>query len=148
MKISDENKAELDRIRKMPWSAHFHKTMENQTVPGGKIDMYLLVDDDSGEEIVALSVPHGRGWIAEYVAGCCADPYFVRENIAVAGKISVAWARALKPFIDKDGCLDARDVHAAAMAMIEGYVGNMPRHSRQPLIDRTIAMLGRIRERP
>jgi hypothetical protein len=145
--LSAEEKRALDRIRAMPWSAHFHKTVANPTVPGGKVDMYLLIDDDTGESLVSLAVPHGQHWIAEYVAGCCADPYFVRENEKMAGDIAKAFNRALKPFFGKDESIDARDVHAGCMAMIEAYVGAMPNRSRQELIDATIKNLHQLRNK-
>jgi hypothetical protein len=79
--IDDDYKRELDRIRKLPWTAQFHKTLENKSVPGGFVDMYVLLDDDSGETLVTLAVPKGFHALAEYVAGCCADPFFVRLRV-------------------------------------------------------------------
>lgn len=138
---------ELDRIRKLPWIAQFHKTVDNPTVPGGKVDMYILMDDDTGESIVSMGVPHGHGLIAEYVAGCCADPYFVRTRDVKDTAIAVALNRALKPFIGKDGHIDGREVHVAAMTLIDAYVGEMPKRSRQELIDKSISQLSAIRNR-
>lgn len=144
--MTPEQERELDRIRRMPWSAIFHKTLDNPTVPGGKVDMYLLIDDDSGEGIVGLSVPHGQGWIAEYVAGCCANPYFVREMPGNGVDMAIAMNRAIKPFFGKDGMIDGREVYVAAMTMIEGYVAPMAKRARQELIDNTMAKLRNLRD--
>lgn len=136
---------ELDRIRKLPWTAQFVKTVTNDSVPGGKIDMYILLDDDTGETMITMGVPHGHGLLAEYVAGCCSDPYFVRTRDVHDTAIAGALNRALKSFFGPDGHIDRQEVHAAAITLIEAYVGQMPKRSRQELIDNTIGILSRIR---
>ena len=60
----------IDSLRRLRWKAQFWKTLNNPTAPG-PIDMYLIVDDDTGEGIISLGVPHGRGDIADYVVKCC-----------------------------------------------------------------------------
>jgi hypothetical protein len=139
-KVSD-----LDRIRGLLWQTIFHKTVDNPLAPGGKIDMYILIDDDTGENLVSLGVPHGQRWLAEYVALCCADPFFVRGR-DIAGDLAAEFNRCLKPRMGKDDTIDAREVHAAAMAIVQGYVGAMPKRSRQELIDSTIKILRQMRE--
>lgn len=145
--MSAEEKAEIDRIRGLPWIAQFHKTLDNPTVPGGKVDMYMLMDDDTGESIVGLSVPHGQRWIAEYVAGCCADPYFVRAGKHGETAMARAFNSAIQPFFAKNGTVDGREVMVAAMVMVEAYVGAMPKRSRQDLIDNAIKMLRVVRDK-
>lgn len=61
----------IEELQRLTWRAAFWKTVQNQSAPTGKIDMYLIVDDDTGEGIVSLGVPHGRDDIAKYVARCC-----------------------------------------------------------------------------
>lgn len=49
------------RIRKpvaRKWHPQFWKTIANESVPGGKVDMYF-VDDERGATMVSLAVPHG-----------------------------------------------------------------------------------------
>lgn len=60
----------IDALRKLRWKAKFHKTLHNPTAPG-PVDMYLMVDDETGEGIVSVGVPQGRNDIAEYIAKCC-----------------------------------------------------------------------------
>jgi hypothetical protein len=36
-------------LARMNWKPTFWKTLDNASAPGGKIDMYLMVDDESGE---------------------------------------------------------------------------------------------------
>lgn len=45
-------------LHTMKFAATFHKTMFN--AEGNKIDMYLLHDDESGDGLVSIGVPHGR----------------------------------------------------------------------------------------
>jgi len=41
------------------FKAAFHCTVTNPSAPGGKIDMYLVHDDATGEGLITLGVPHG-----------------------------------------------------------------------------------------
>jgi hypothetical protein len=52
--MSEEHQRTLRELRAMKWSAKFHGVMKNASAPGGKVDMWLLVDDQSGEGIVSL----------------------------------------------------------------------------------------------
>jgi hypothetical protein len=47
------------------WEPTFHRTIDKGD--GVKIDMYILVDDPTGEKMVTLGVPHGCGNIAALV---------------------------------------------------------------------------------
>lgn len=64
----------IDDLRMMKWSPKYHGRVQNDTVSGGIVDMWLLVDDASGESIVSLGVPKGRSDIAGYIAACCGNP--------------------------------------------------------------------------
>lgn len=57
----------LDEIRLMRWKPVLHST-------NGEHDLWKLVDNDNGETIVSLGVPHGRNDIVGYVAACCSSP--------------------------------------------------------------------------
>ena len=58
----------------MQWKAVFHKTIHNTSAPGdGRVDMYVMVDDETGEGIVSVGVPHGRKDIAQYIASRCSN---------------------------------------------------------------------------
>ena len=60
----------IDYLRNLKWEAKFHKTLWNESIPG-YIDMYLIIDSETGEGIVSLGVPQGRKDIAEYICKCC-----------------------------------------------------------------------------
>src|SRR6185312_16000075 len=137
----EEATAELERIRRLPWSAVFHKTLENPTAPRGKVDMYVLLDDDTGESLVSLAVPWGGRLIAEYIAACCADPYFVRTRPVDDTTLATAFNRAIGGIAVKDGQVDAREVFTAACTVIDAYVGQMPARSRAEMIDNLMSML-------
>jgi hypothetical protein len=64
----------LDRLRMMRWVPQYHGPCPNETVTGGVVDMWLLVDDEKGEGIISIAVPKGRSDIAGYVAACCGNP--------------------------------------------------------------------------
>lgn len=55
-------------LKTCTWAATFHKTIER---PDGKVDMWLLHDDTSGEGIVSIGVPHGRKDIVDFVVRSC-----------------------------------------------------------------------------
>ena len=60
----------INELRKLKWSAKFWKTINNPNAPG-PIDMYLIIEDETGKGIVSLGVPKGRKDIAEYIVKCC-----------------------------------------------------------------------------
>lgn len=64
----------LGDLRKLKWRAEYHGEVPNASAPGGVIDMWLLVDDESGDSIVSLGVPKGRSDVAGYIAACCGNP--------------------------------------------------------------------------
>lgn len=43
------------------------KTVNNPNAPDGKVDMYLLYEDTTGEGIISIGVPHGRDDIAQFI---------------------------------------------------------------------------------
>jgi hypothetical protein len=51
------------------WAITFHKTFER--ADGIMIDMYLLHDDETGEGIVSIGVPHRRDDIAKFMLRSC-----------------------------------------------------------------------------
>lgn len=63
-------KLPIDALRRLRWKAQFWRTLHNPSAPG-PVDMYLIVNDETGEGIVSVGVPHGRRDLAEYIAKCC-----------------------------------------------------------------------------
>ena len=41
------------------WIPKFWKTIPNETAPDGKVDAYLVVDDETGVGMISLAVPFG-----------------------------------------------------------------------------------------
>lgn len=144
-KFTPEEMEVIETIKSLPWAARFHKTVNNPTAPGGKIDMYLLVDDDTGDGLVSLGVPHGQGFIADWIAGCCADPWFVKQPEAPhTVEMAVAFNRALKPWV-KDGSIDGHSVALAALTTFEAYMTALPKHARNELAHRLLGMVNQMR---
>jgi hypothetical protein len=56
-------------IKTMKMVMTFWKTINNPSA--GKVDMYLLNDDETGEGLISVGVPHGRKDIAEFVLKSC-----------------------------------------------------------------------------
>lgn len=57
-------------LKTCKWAATFHKTINRSD--GKVVDMWLIHDDESGEGIVSIAVPHGRKDIVEFVVRSCA----------------------------------------------------------------------------
>lgn len=145
-KMTPEEKALLREFARKPWTAKFHKSVPNETAPGGAVDMYILLDDDTGEQMVSIAVPTGQGHIASWIAGCCARPWFIehQDDGKVMTEIAIAFNRALRPFIDKDGTLDGRDVAIAAMTIVSSYVADLPKYARDELTNRLLVGLNEL----
>lgn len=56
-------------LKTCKWALSFHKTIER--ADGLVVDMWMLHDDETGEGIVSLAVPHGRDDIAQFVLRSC-----------------------------------------------------------------------------
>jgi len=138
--MTPDEKEILREFSRRPWQAKFHKSVENKTAPDGLVDMYILLDDTTGDQMVSIAVPHRCGYIAEWIANCCARPWFIdqRSEGDDMADIAVAFNRALKPFVDKDGQLDGRNVAIAAMSIMCGYVSDLPKHARDELANRLL----------
>jgi hypothetical protein len=137
-----ERQEALATIRRIRWSAQFHKTLDNPSVPGGKVDMYILIDDETGDSLVSLAVPHGWRWLAEYVCMACHSPWELRpREIDADAKMAVAMNRAIKPFVDADDRIDARDVAVAAGIILTGYLSDLALDQRREIIPGIIARL-------
>jgi hypothetical protein len=84
---------QVSELRLMKWRATYHGEVPNKTAPGGAVDMWLLVDDETGDSIVSLGVPKGRSDIAGYIVMCCGNP--------------VRWVTSMrKPDLAKQGVID------------------------------------------
>lgn len=49
------------------WAPKFMGTVVNETAPGGKVDMYLVNDEWTGETAITIAVPHGDAKTAKLV---------------------------------------------------------------------------------
>jgi hypothetical protein len=72
--LMNDQQDDLDALRLMRWEPKYYGHVPNKNAPGGTVDMWLMVDDETGEGIVTLGVPTGRSDIAGYVAACCGNP--------------------------------------------------------------------------
>lgn len=142
-KLTDEERRILRDFSRKPWIAKFHKSVPNATAPGGMVDMYILLDDDSGDQMISIAVPHEQGMLASWIAACCARPWFVEHTHdgKVLGEMAVAFNRALKPFMDENGDLDGRDVAIAAMSIMSAYVSDLPKYARDEISNRLLVGL-------
>jgi hypothetical protein len=145
-KLTDDERRILREFSRKPWAAKFHKSVQNETAPGGVVDMYILLDDDSGEQTVSIAVPNGEAALASWIAACCARPWFVEHTHdgKVLGDIAIAFNRALRPFMDKNGDLDARDVGLACLSIFQAYVGELPKYARDELVHRVLVALNEL----
>lgn len=71
-------------LKTCKWAATFHKTIAR---PDGKIDMWLIHDDETGEGVVSIGVPHGRKDIVELVVRSCAAGQRVLQDPRFSGSI-------------------------------------------------------------
>lgn len=87
----------LDELRQMRWAPKYHGEVPNESAPDGKVDMWILVDDETGDGIVTIGLPPGRSDIAGYIAACCGNP--------------VRWVTSMwRPDPQRDGLDDPEDV--------------------------------------
>lgn len=144
-KFTREELRTISLIKAKPWDAHFHKTLDNSTVPGGKVDMYLIADDETGEGLVSVAVPHGEGFLAHWIAACCADPWFIKQpEFAAMTEMSVAMNRGLASFVE-NGEIDGYSVAVAALTIFEAYMTDLPKQTRNELANRLLAQVNRLR---
>lgn len=64
----DADMKNIPNIRTMKMEMAFWKTLNN---PDGKVDMYLLNDNKTGNGLVSFAVPEGRKDIAEFIFKSC-----------------------------------------------------------------------------
>jgi hypothetical protein len=72
--MSDDFHKTIEQLRLLRWEPKYHGPVKNDSVPGGIVDMWILVDSETGESIVSLGVPKGRSDIAGFIAACCGNP--------------------------------------------------------------------------
>lgn len=134
------------KLARLPWRPEFWKTVDNPSAPGGKIDMYLIINDDSGEGIVSVGTPAGRPDIAVYIADCCANPWMARPDDGKSlSDLAALFNRAIKQHFAKDGMVDAQEVTNAAMTVIEAYLTDVPARARIELVNTISAHFSRLR---
>ena len=143
-KLTEAERAYFRQLSRLPWQAQFHKTLDNPTAPGGKVDMWILLDDDSGDQIAALSVPHGEQAVPHYIAGCCTRPWFVepQPDEPDASVLAVAFNRAVHKHAGGDD-VNAQEVAVAALSIFRAYVEAMPEYARQDFANRMLTINNR-----
>jgi hypothetical protein len=72
--MTNPDREKLEAIRAMCWRPKFVQEVKNRTTSGDAVDLWFMVEDETGEPIVSLGVPRGRSDIAGYVAACCGNP--------------------------------------------------------------------------
>jgi hypothetical protein len=144
--FSPEEQEVIDTIRALPWAAQFHRTIDNPNAPGGKVDMYLLVDEESGEGLVSVATPHKQGFIAQWIAACCANPWFIRHpDAAEMTGMCVAMNRALAAFVE-NGEINGFSASIAAMSLFQAYLTELPKPARVELVNRLREQIDRLIE--
>jgi len=67
---------------KNAWRPQFWKTLDNPSLPGGKVDMYLI-DNERSVTMITLAVPYGDKTTAAMV--CDAVNYYQKRNCPSCG---------------------------------------------------------------
>lgn len=135
------------RLARLPWHPKFHKTVDNPHAPGGKVDMWLIVDEETGEGIVSIGCPVNRPDIPAYIADCCTNPWMTRpdKGDGFVG-LAVLFNRAVVKHFKREGMADAQEVARAAMAVIDAYLRDVPARARVELINEISSQFMRMRE--
>ena len=139
----------IARLARMVWRPQFHRTLDNPTVPGGKVDMWLMVDDETGEGIVSIGCPPGRPDIPAYIAECCMNPWMtVPDDGASMVELAVKFNRTIIQHYgeDNEAACDAREIALACMTVLAAYVMEVPEKSRVELVNSISARLQPLRE--
>lgn len=146
--MTPDEKRRVDQVRKLPWVAVFLQSFQSPIDPADTVDMYSLLDGDTGVSIANLGVISGEDGaaLAHYIAACCADPYFVRLKNVMDTKLAVAFNEAVLKFAgDGRGEIDGQEVAVAAMTMFCSYVEDLPDRSRFKLVDSFMKKLVQLR---
>lgn len=69
----EETQQTIDALKLMQWAPRYHGWVDNPTAPGGGVDMWGMVDGETGETIVSVGVPKGRSDIVGYISACCSN---------------------------------------------------------------------------
>lgn len=117
-------RASLEAIQRMKWSPKFWRSYDKPDAPGGGTDMWWLVDDDSGETLVAVSVPKGRSDIIGYIAANCSG----RMRMVFPDK---AQRQAADATFDPQGVMETES-RAIADALYAAYVAHLHDNGKQP----------------
>lgn len=139
----------IARLARLTWRPIFHKTIDNPSAPGGKVDMWLMVDDDSGEGIVSIGCPPNRPDIPAYIAECCMNPWMAVHDDGGASvlELAVIFNEGIKKhFGEDDAACDAREIAVACMTILADYVAEVPEKARIELVNSISARLQPLRE--
>lgn len=142
----------IARLARLTWRPQFHRTLDNPTAPGGKVDMWLMVNDDTGEGIVSIGCPPNRPDIPAYIADCCMNPWMTVPDDGGESMTTLAimFNEAIKKHFGEgngDDCaVDAKEVAIACMTIFTGYLQDVPDHARIELVNNISAQLQPLRE--
>ncbi|MCK1577884.1 hypothetical protein [Bradyrhizobium sp. 174] len=142
----------IAKLARMKWRPVFHRTLDNPSAPGGRVDMWLIVDDDTGDGIVSVGCPPDRPDIPAYIADCCMNPWMTvpDDGGASMADLAVILNEGIKQHFG-EGCgddfaVDAHEVALACMTILVGYLTGVPDRARLDLVNSISARLQPLRE--
>lgn len=135
-------------LSRLQWRPVFHRNVDNPSVPGAKVAMWLIVDDNTGEGIVSIGCPPDRPDIPAYIADCCAHPWMTRadDDGKSMTALAIKFNRVIMEHFGKDGMADAKDITLACMTIVEGYLTDVPTYSRVELVNNISVRLQVLRD--
>lgn len=139
----------IAKLAWLNWRPVFHRRLDNPSAPGGKVDMWLMVDDDSGEGIVSIGCPPNRPDIPAYTADCCMNPWMaVPDDGASMIELAVKFNQTIIQHYGEgnDAACDAKEIAIACKTVLAAYVKEVPEKSRVELVNSISARLQPLRE--
>ncbi|MEY9520318.1 hypothetical protein ABIF70_001459 [Bradyrhizobium japonicum] len=111
----------IAKLARLTWRPIFHRTLDNPSAPGGKVDMWLMVEDETGEGIVSIGCPPNRPDIPAYIADCCMNPWMmVPDDGASMIDLAVKFNRTIIQHYgeDNEAACDAKEIAIACMTVL------------------------------
>lgn len=135
------------KLARLSWRPVFWKAIDNPSAPGGKVDMWLMVDDDTGDGIVSIGCPINRPDIPAYIADCCMNPWMAvpDDEGKSMTELAVRFNRAIAEHFKDEGFADAKEITVASLTIIEGYLADVPAAARIELVNNISARLQALR---
>jgi hypothetical protein len=134
-------------LSRLQWRPVFHGNVDNPSVPGGLVAMWLIVNDDTGEGVVSVGCPPERPDIPAYIADCCTNPWMaVPDDGKSMTGLAIEFNRTITRYFAADGMADAQDITIACMTIVEAYLADVPARSRVELVNNISARLQHLRD--